>query len=325
MRTHLIAAGLAALVAFASSARAQIESGSLSVHWSEGAQDCKAHPEPPLQVHAYNPDTFILRENLCSTFEAPFLYLLVGSSRALLIDTGDVANPKQMPLAETVLSLLPKSLPLLVVHTHRHLDHRAGDAQFAHRPNVQVVGYDIDSVKRFYGFTHWPDGIDHLDLGGRIVDVLPTPGHNETHVAFYDRNTALFFSGDFMMPARLLIEDESAEAATVMRAADFVRHRPIAAVLGGHIEEDANGNLFDWESQYHPGEHGLAMSKVDLLALPAAFARFNGLYGSVGKFTFLDQMRELILLAIGAIVVLAVLIATPIWYLRRRRRRARAS
>ncbi len=311
------------LLVFATAATAQIEPGSLPVRWNEGAPDCAAYHGPPLQIHAYNADTFILRESLCSTFEAPFLYLLVGSSRALLIDTGDVADPRAMPLARTVLSLVPKGLPLLVVHTHRHLDHRAGDPQFAHLPNVQVVGYDIDSVKRYYGFTRWPNGIAHLDLGRRIVDVLPTPGHNETHVSFYDRKTALFFSGDFMMPARLLIEDEGAEAATVARVADFVHNRPVTAVLGGHVEEDAKGNLFDWESQYHPNEHGLAMTRADLLALPQAYAQFNGLYGTVGKFTFIDQMRELILLAVAAVAILAALIGAPIWYLRRRRRRAR--
>ena len=173
-------------------------------------------------MHAYNPQTFILRENLCATFEAPFMYLLVGSARALLIDTGDIANPDQMPLEKTVMGLLPQDgpakLPLLVVHSHRHLDHRAGDGQFQGVPNVQVVGYDIDSVKRYYNFTDWPNGVAHMDLGNRIVDVIPTPGHNETHVAFYDRNTALFFSGDFLMPGRLLIDDTDADLASAKRA-----------------------------------------------------------------------------------------------------------
>jgi len=198
--------------------RAQISPGSMDVHWNEGAADCKANPQPPLQVHAYNPQTFIIRENLCSTFEAPFIYLLIGSTKALLIDTGDVADPKQMPLADTVMRLLPGDHPtklaLLVVHTHRHLDHRAGDGQFSSLPNVQVVGWDLESVKRFYNFTDWPSGVAELDLGNRTVDVIPTPGHNQTHVVFYDRNTALLFSGDFLLPARLLIEDTDADLAS---------------------------------------------------------------------------------------------------------------
>ena len=90
------------------------------------------------------------------------MYLLIGSTRALLIDTGDVADANQMPLAKTVMDLLPgdgaAKLPLLVVHTHRHLDHRAGDGQFMHLPNVQVVGFDVDSVRSYYKFADWPNG-----------------------------------------------------------------------------------------------------------------------------------------------------------------------
>ena len=200
--------------------------------WNPGAQDCKANPQPPLEVRAFNPQTFIMREGLCSTFEAPFLYLLIGSKKALLIDTGDVADPKLMPLAQTVMNLLPgdgpAKLPLLVVHTHRHLDHRAGDDQFAHLPNVQVVGFDLDSVRHYYNFTDWPNGVAQIDLGDRIVDVIPTPGHNPTHVSFYDRNTGLFFSGDFLMPARLLIDDTSADLASAQRVAAFVKDRPVS-------------------------------------------------------------------------------------------------
>ena len=80
-------------------ARSQLAPGSMDVHWNEGAEDCKASPQRPIEVHSYNQGTSILRENLCASFEAPFMYLLVGSTKALLIDTGDVADPNQMPLA----------------------------------------------------------------------------------------------------------------------------------------------------------------------------------------------------------------------------------
>src|ERR1700693_3018281 len=76
-----------------SHAQSQLVPGSMDVHWSEGAKDCKTSPQAPLEVHAYHLQTFILRENLCATFEAPFMCLLIGSARALLIDTGDVADP----------------------------------------------------------------------------------------------------------------------------------------------------------------------------------------------------------------------------------------
>ena len=177
---------------------------------------------------------------LARDFEANFLYLLIGSDKALLIDTGAVADPKEMPLAKTILELLPekdhKKLPLLVAHTHRHMDHRAGDPQFASLPSVQIVPIDLEGVRTFYGFTDWPNGIAHLDLGGRTVDVIPTPGHNETHLAFYDDRTGILFSGDFLMPGRLLIDDAAAYRESALRVVDFLKTRPLTHILGGHIE-----------------------------------------------------------------------------------------
>lgn len=293
--------------------------------WNQGSDDCAAHPQPPLEVHEYDPRTFALRESLCSTWEAPFMYLLLGDSKALLIDTGDVADPGQMPLARTVLELLSQygsaQLPLLVVHTHRHMDHRAADAQFEHLPHVQVVGYDLASVRQYFGFTHWPEGHAQIDLGHRVVDVLPAPGHEATHVVFYDRNTSLLLSGDFMMPGRLLIEDSAADLASARRVAEFVRNRPVSAVLGGHIEEDAAGRLFPWQSTFHPGERSLPMSKADVLALPATLQAFNGFYLRRGKFVVLDPVHNLIAIAAAALMVLAALASGAIYFFRRRKRR----
>jgi hydroxyacylglutathione hydrolase len=317
------------LVMASCSARSQSPTGAMDAHWNEGAKDCKANPQAPIEVRAYNPQTFILRENLCATSEAPFMYLLIGSEKALLIDTGDVADAKQMPLATTVMRLVPgdgaAKVPLLVVHTHRHLDHRAGDGQFARLPNAQVVGFDIESVRRYYKFTDWPNGVAHINLGDRTVDVIPTPGHNETEVSFYDRNTGLFFSGDFMMPARLLIDDKGADLASARRVADFVQDRPVRYVLGGHIEMDAAGQMFPWRSQFHPNEHALPMTKDDLLALPAAVGSFNGFYTRHGELVMMDSMRILIATAVGAGVVLIALVLILIAYIRHRRSTRRLS
>ena len=249
------------------------------------------------------------------------MYLLIGKTRALLIDTGDVGDPTHAPLAKTVIGLLPEDgatrLPLLVVHTHRHTDHRAGDPQFQHLPNVQVVGYDLASVERFYHFSNWPNGLAQIPLGDRTIDVFPTPGHNATHVAFYDRNTALLFSGDFLLPGRLLIEDADADLASAKRAAAFARTHPMIAVLGGHIELNAAGNLFPWESRYHPDERALPMTKADLLALPTALSHFNGFYSRWGSFTMINSMRILIVLAATIAVALLGLVLGLILFVRR--------
>lgn len=305
----------------------QLVPGSIDVHWNEGSPTCAKNPQPPLQVHQYNTRTFILRENLCTTFEAPFMYLLIGSAKALLVDTGDIADPKVVPLADTVMHLLPgegpAKLPLLVVHTHRHLDHRASDEQFTHFSNAQVVGFDIDSVRRFYKLTDWPNGLAQIDLGDRTVDVIPTPGHNETEVSFYDRGTGLLLTGDFLMPARLLIDDTRADVASADRVAAFVKDRPISFVLGGHIEMNSAGDLFPWESQYHPNEHVLQMTKDDALALPAVVRSFNGFYSVHGEFTMENSIRILIAFAVLVLGVVVALVWILVVYVRRRHRRGR--
>jgi hydroxyacylglutathione hydrolase len=299
--------------------------GSLDVHWHEGAPDCSATPPEALQVYAYEPQTFILRQSPCANFEANFLYLLVGSDKALLIDTGAVADPKEMPLAKTILELLPekehKKLPLLVAHTHRHLDHRAGDPQFASLPSVQIVPIDLGGVRAFFGFTNWPNGIAHLDLGGRTVDVIPTPGHNQTHVAFYDSRTGILFSGDFLLPGRLLIEDAAAYHESALRIVDFLKTRPLTHILGGHIELNTAGHAYRLGSHYHPNEHRLELAREDLTALPAAFESFNGFYARYPNYILTNPIHNLLALAIIAVAVLIFIVWGVRRLLRVRRRR----
>jgi hydroxyacylglutathione hydrolase len=298
--------------------------GSLDVHWNEGASDCSVTAQDALQVHTYEPQTFILRQSPCANFEANFLYLLVGSDKALLIDTGAVADPKEMPLAKTVLELLPdkdhKKLPLLVAHTHSHLDHRAGDPQFASLPSVQIVPTDLEGVRAFFGFTNWPNGIAHLDLGGRTVDVIPTPGHHRAHVAFYDSRTGILFFGDFLLPGRLLIEDAAAYHDSALRIVDFLKTRPLTHILGGHIELNAAGHAYRSGSRYHPDERRLELAREDLTALPAAFESFNGFYARHPNYILTNPIHNLLALAIIGVAVLILVVCGVRRLLRRRRR-----
>ena len=300
-----------------SRAHSQVVPGTMHVRWNEGSEDCSKDPQPPLQIHRYNAQTFILRESLCATYEAPFIYLLIGKTKALLIDTGAVTDAKIMPLGETVISFLANSgsrLPLMVVHTHGHLDHRSGDDQFRGLPNVEVVPTDLGSVKSRLGIADWPNGVGQIDLGDRVIDVIPTPGHYPSHVAYYDRQTELFFSGDFLLPGRLLIEDTNADLASARRVAEFVEERPVSYVLGAHIERDKLGNTF-FGTRHHPNERPLQLSKQDLLALPGIVSGFNGFYAKRGVYVLMNQNRILILLGVGAIVLLVaiILILRALW------------
>ena len=307
---------------------AELAPGSMDVHWDLGAQSCPVGQPDPIQVHRYNAQTIVLREKLCGTWEAPFMYLLIGNKRALLIDTGDIADPKLMPLETLVMSLLPgdsaAKLSLLVVHSHGHLDHRAGDPQFE-RNGVQLLRSDLAHVRNYFGFADWPNGTAEIDLGDRIVDVLPAPGHHPAQLVYYDRNTGLVFSGDFLLPGRLLVDDSSAYEASAQRVAEFLKDRPVSFVLGGHIEKNRAGQLLDWQSTYHPDEHALQLTKDDVAALPAALRKFNGFYTESGSFVMENGLRILIAAAVAALLVLALLGILIYRFIRRRRNRAAKS
>jgi len=314
------------LVLLASQATARTARGSMDVQWNAGAADCAASPQPPLQVHEYEPRTFILRQSPCANFEANFLYLLVGSDRALLIDTGAVADPARMPLAKTVLRLLPERdgarIPLVVTHSHGHQDHRAGDPQFAGLPSVRVVPADPASVQAFFGFDAWP-GTGGVDLGDRKVRVVAAPGHHPGQLVFHDDRTGLVFTGDYLLPGRLLVDDAAAYRASTRRVIDFLGDRPVTHVLGGHVEMNVAGELYPHGSHHHPDEHRLQMTRADLLAMPAAFDDFNGFYGRYGDFAISNPIRILWILAIAALAVLLLLVLGSVRALRRWRSRPR--
>lgn len=327
MKLHLPSASFALLLLLPVLAcSSDLAPGSMDVHWDPGAETCPVSQPDPIQVHRYDARTIILREKLCSTWEAPFMYLLIGDKQALLIDTGDIADPNLAPLETRVMSLLPgeatAKLPLLVVHSHGHLDHRAGDPQFEGVNGVQLVRSDLEHVRKYFGFDNWPNGSAQIDLGNRIVDVLPAPGHHPAQLVYYDRNTGLVFSGDFLLAGRILVDDWNAYEASAQRVAQFLNDRPVSFVLGGHVEKNHSGELLPWQSTYHPDEHALQLTKDDVTALPAALRKFNGFYTESGSFVFENGLRILIAVAVAAALVLAVLGVLIYRFIRRRRKPA---
>lgn len=256
--------------------------GNLDVQWHAGWPSAKHDPAPEIQVHSYDPHTVILRQNKSVSHEAPFMFLLFGNNRALLLDTGATADPAYFPLRRTVDELIDRwladnpreSYGLTIAHTHGHDDHVAGDGQFTDRPDTVVVGKSLEDVTGFYGFGSWPDGAATIDLGGRVVDVLPAPGHHRSATVFYDRYTQLLFTGDSLYPGRLYVEDWSAFTATVDRLLDFTSDRPVSHVLGCHIEMTTTpGRDYMIGSTYQPDEAPLQLTLDHLHALQAVLAK----------------------------------------------------
>jgi len=233
--------------------------------------------EPQMQVQRYDADTFVIRQSVKTNFEAPFLYLLFGKDRALLLDTG-AGGLQVRPTIDGVIADWLKahrrtSIALVVAHSHSHGDHRMGDPEFKDRPDTVVVGWTAPEVAAFFRIADWPNQIVGFDLGGRVLDIVPTPGHHPSHIMVFDRRTRLLLSGDSLYPGRLYVPagEFAPYRASVDRVTAFTRDRRVSHILGAHIEMTATpGKDYAQAAPAHPAEHALELPYADLLELQAA-------------------------------------------------------
>jgi hydroxyacylglutathione hydrolase len=270
---------------FATPAPAQ---GSLDVRWIHGVPARRRASDPPIQVHWYDPHTVIMRQSKSVTYEAPFLYLLFGNDRALLLDTGATKDQEKIPLRATVDQLIAQWLTehpregyeLVVAHTHGHGDHVAGDPQFASRPQTTVVSRELDAVKEYFGFAAWPEQITTFDLGGRVLELTGSPGHHRAAITVYDPWTGFLFTGDTVLPGRLYAFDFPQFLASLDRMVALAESRPVTHVLGCHIEMTRHpGRDYPLGARYQPGEPALEMTVAQLWNVRAAAASVAGRQG----------------------------------------------
>ncbi len=123
------------------------------------------------------------------TTDMTTMYLIEGSDRAMLIDTGT----KCEALDEVIRQITSK--PIYVVITHKHIDH-AGNIRYF----KEVWMHPLDSSVRmeipFSGTYKWLKDGDKFDLGGRIIDVYLMPGHTPGSIVLTYRSINACFSGD---------------------------------------------------------------------------------------------------------------------------------
>lgn len=250
--------------------------------WNSGAADCRSNQDPPIEVFQFDRDTYVLRQNKCVHFEAPFIYVLFGEHTVFVQDTGATADPAQFPLYDIVQGLITrrgrsanaKPLRLLVTHSHSHGDHTAGDPQFKGKPGVTLIEPDGDAVREHFELAGWPDGSATVDLGARQLVVLPTPGHQDESIAVYDAKTGWLLTGDSVYPGLLYIKDWDTYRASVHRLAAFARAHRVSAVMGTHIEMSRTpGKVYPRGSTFQPEETGLALTAEDLYALDESLQR----------------------------------------------------
>jgi glyoxylase-like metal-dependent hydrolase (beta-lactamase superfamily II) len=158
-------------------------------------------------------------------YEHTVLNLLVGTDRAILIDTGcGIGNPKKV-----VAQLTP--LPVTVINTHTHLDHLGGNHHFRdimifdHPRARKLSAEGAPQETLFWELINdkvvtppWPKGFvrdmaslppfpvarwlkhgDRIELGGIRLKALHTPGEAPDHICLLDETHRILFSGDILL------------------------------------------------------------------------------------------------------------------------------
>lgn len=142
------------------------------------------------------------------------MYLLEGSEKALLIDTGWGAGN----LREHVEKLTTK--PVVVTNTHGHLDHSGGNGEWESVLMLPGCEGDIYTCHRLpFDISKLPypnyqhklvrDG-DVIDLGGRTIELLDISSHSNGSLAYLDRKNGYLFVGDELESAQVLMYETEA-------------------------------------------------------------------------------------------------------------------
>lgn len=263
---------IALFVCLALFAAAPAAAKALFEPWIDGSTAA----EPPTQTQRYGRDTYVIRQSLRTSFEGPFLYLLFGKDRALLLDTGagglKIRPAVDAAIAQWLAEHHRASIPLVVAHSHGHGDHHAGDDEFRARPDTTVVGLTPEDVAAFFKIADWPAQVVSFDLGGRKLQVIPTPGHQPAHIMIWDPKTRWLLSGDSLYPGRLYVPSNrfADYRDSIDRVAAFAKGRPVRWVMGAHIEMRREPGQQFPDRPPHAGEHVLELPYPRLLELQAA-------------------------------------------------------
>lgn len=183
-------------------------------------------------------------------------YLLVGSEKALLIDTGLGISD----ISAEVRGLTDK--PVVAVPTHVHWDHIGGLEYF---PVFYVHESEKDWIEIKFPLTdefvrklivkginltdiHIPDDYavfhgkasgflsdgDKIDIGGREICVLHTPGHSPGHMCFYEEKTGCLFTGDLIYKGTLFANYESTDPEKYLESVRKIAGLSVKKVFPAH-------------------------------------------------------------------------------------------
>lgn len=257
--------------------------GNLKFSWIHGSLSAKANKDVRIQVHRYNEHTYILRQNPAVHWEAPFMYLVIGNERAVLLDTGATEESEYFPLRQVIDNLLERwayaqgvgQPDLVVLPLGSEQSQVAAINQFVDRANTIIIPPDEKSRQQVLG-SDWQQG-GKLDLGGRVLDVMSTPGLDTSAISVYDPWSDLLFTGNTFYPGRLVIRDFKAYRDSLESLRTLIDSMPVSMILGGRIEMTNRPGLdYRLRSNYRPDERILQLYPRHLVSASLAVNLING-------------------------------------------------
>ena len=183
-------------------------------------------------------------------------YLVTGTARALMFDSGSGVRDIR-PIIRGLTDL-----PVTCLPSHLHFDHVGNlhvfdDVAIADLPMLRV--FERDGLlqhpgDRFLGEKEgmtwkpvrvsqwWPIG-HHIDLGGRALEIIHTPGHAPEHIALWDASTNTVLAADFIYHGALYGQIVGANLKDYAATAERLHKRFSSDVqyFGAHGMADKGG------------------------------------------------------------------------------------
>jgi len=182
-------------------------------------------------------------------------YLIVGRDRALLFDTG----PGLRDITPLVASLTDR--PVTALLSHLHFDHTGNFHRFAdtaladlpilrtcekdglfHAPEEMFLGSYENMVWVPCAVRQWWPIGHRIDLGGRSLEIIATPGHSPDSISLFDRNGGILLAADFLYLGNLYGQVPGACLPDYLESAQALNDQldPGALILGAHGEEGSD-------------------------------------------------------------------------------------
>lgn len=219
-------------------------SGPCHTHAVDDAYECLDELEPGIaRVLARNPSAF--------TYTGTQTYL-VGTSEVAVIDPG----PDAPEHVEAIVEAIGERPLAAILCTHTHRDHSPAARPLADRTGAAIIGcapLALETVgpraDAAFDGDYSPDRVledgEAVDVDGRRLTAVATPGHTSNHLCFSDSLSGALFTGDHVMGwSTTVVVPPDGDMASYMESLHKLRQRDDRTYYPAHGPPVTNPNQY---------------------------------------------------------------------------------